>query len=386
MSGLPCAAASCNRPGSLRCPTCVSSGVTPESLSYFCSQDCFRASWKTHKLVHKMIDVAPRGLQASSAARAKRFESFRYTGLLRVADVIMPLRTVPANINPPDYANHPRGVPVSEEKFNGSSVLLNVLDADGIAGMREACRLAREVLDIAVRMANPGVTTEAIDNGVHQACIERNCYPSPLNYYGFPKSCCTSVNEVICHGIPDCRPLEDGDILNIDITVYHNGYHGDLNETHVIGTTVDEGSKKLIRSAHDSMWAAIRMVKPGVLFREFGATIEKVARSRGHSVVRSYCGHGIGRLFHTAPNVPHYRKNKAVGVVREGMTFTIEPMLCANGWKDVTWPDNWTAVTEDGSRSAQFEHTVLVTASGCEVLTDRLSSSPKLWWEVDGSA
>jgi methionyl aminopeptidase len=225
-----------------------------------------------------------------------------------------------------------------------------------------------------------GITTEEIDIAVHQACVERNCYPSPLNYYGFPKSCCTSVNEVICHGIPDCRPLEDGDIVNIDITVYHEGYHGDLNETHVVGS-VDDASKKLIRSAHDSMWAAIRMVKPGVMFREFGATIEKVARSRGHSVVRSYCGHGIGKLFHTAPNVPHYRKNKAVGVVREGMTFTIEPMLCANGWKDVTWPDKWTAVTEDGGRSAQFEHTVLVTTTGCEVLTGRVGDSPRFWWE-----
>jgi methionyl aminopeptidase len=157
----------------------------------------------------------------------------------------------------------------------------------------------------------------------------------------------------------------------------------DLNETHVVGN-VDAASKKLLRSAYDSLWAAIDMVKPGVLFREFGPEIEKVARSRGHTVVKSYCGHGIGEQFHTAPNVPHYRKNKAVGVVCEGQTFTIEPMLAANGWRDVTWPDNWTAVTEDGSRSAQFEHTLLVTAEGCEVLTARLPDSPMFWWEDEG--
>jgi methionyl aminopeptidase len=157
-----------------------------------------------------------------------------------------------------------------------------------------------------------------------------------------------------------------------------------LNETHVIGN-VNAASKKLLRSAYDSLWAAIDMVKPDVLFREFGPVIEKVARSRGHSVVKSYCGHGIGEQFHTAPNVPHYRKNKAVGVVAEGQAFTIEPMLADNGWRDVTWPDNWTAVTEDGSRSAQFEHTLLVTADGCEILTARLPESPKFWWEEEGS-
>lgn len=355
------------------------------SLTYFCSQDCFKGSWKAHKPVHKRaaVETQVRALQPSSEQRAAKFQGYKYTGDLRVGKVVTPMRSIPEHIDRPDYARSPRGIPISEERFNESSTKLPQMDKAGIEGMRKVCRLGREVLDIAVRAAKPGVTTEEIDKIVHQACIDRDSYPSPLNYYGFPKACCTSVNEVICHGIPDCRPLEDGDILNIDITLYHNGYHGDLNETHLVGTSVDAASKKLVRSAHDSMWAALRMVRPGVMFREFGGTIEKTARGRGHSVVRSYCGHGIGTLFHTAPNVPHYRKNKAVGIVKEGMTFTIEPMLCANDWKDITWPDNWTAVTADGARSAQFEHTILVTKDGFEVLTARLEDSPKFWWEED---
>lgn len=376
---------------------CIGADVTPVSATYFCSQECFRKSWRVHKAIHpnkaqpkphqneqskkERGQLAVRGLHHSIVDQLGRFQGFKYTGPLRVAPVVMPMREVPQHIQRPDYADSRTGIPTSEERFNSSSIKLIVQDAAGIEGMRKVCRLGREVLDIAVRAAKPGVTTEEIDKIVHAACIERNSYPSPLNYYGFPKSCCTSVNEVICHGIPDTRPLEDGDILNIDITLYHNGYHGDLNETHVIGSKVDDASKHLIRSAHDSLWAAIELVKPGALFRDFGAAIEKVARSRRHSVVKSYCGHGVGQLFHTAPTIPHYKKNKAVGIIKEGMTFTIEPMLCMQGWKDLTWPDNWTAVTEDGGRSAQFEHTLLVTADGCEVLTARLEDSPKFWWE-----
>lgn len=278
----------------------------------------------------------------------------------------------------PDYAK--TGFPAAEEKFNRSSTAFAILDEDEIEAMRTVCRLGREVLDIAVRACKPGVTTEEVDKIVHDACVERDSYPSPLNYYGFPKSCCTSVNEVICHGIPDSRPLEDGDVLNIDITLYHNGHHGDLNETIIVG----EGSKerkKLVRCAYDALWAAIKQVRPGTLIRELGTPIEKIVKSNSHSVVRSYCGHGIGRQFHTAPNVPHYRKNKAVGMCKKGMVFTIEPMVNVGGWRDDLWPDQWTAVTADGSDSAQFEHTVLVTEDGCEVLTARVDDGPKFWWE-----
>jgi len=215
---------------------------------------------------------------------------------------------------------------------------------------------------------------------VHEATIRRDAYPSPLNYYNFPKSVCTSVNEVICHGIPDQRELQDGDIVNVDVTAYFQGFHGDLNETFVVGEP-DEESKRLIKVTHDCLMKAIGEVKPGVRFRDMGEVISTHAQKNGFSVVKTYCGHGIGDLFHCAPNIPHYARNKAVGVMKEGMTFTIEPMINMGSWRDQTWPDGWTAVTEDGKRSAQFEHTLLVTATGCEILTARLESSPPLWWE-----
>lgn len=319
-------------------------------------------------------------MDTSAKRRRAAFESYQYTGPLSVGELTMPMRTIPSHIAAPDYAKDGRAV--SEERFNRTSTKFHILDEQGIAGMRKVCRLGREVLDIAVRAARVGVTTEEIDHIVHQACIERDSYPSPLNYYGFPKACCTSVNEVICHGIPDNRCLEDGDILNIDITLYHGGYHGDLNETICIGIVSAE-NKKLIRTTHDALWAAIKLIKPGVLFREFGVHIDKIARSKGFSVVRSYCGHGIAEQFHTAPNIPHYRKNRAVGMCKEGMTFTIEPMINAGTFADDIWPDNWTAVTNDGKCSAQFEHTLLVTKDGCDVLTGRLKGGPKFWWETD---
>lgn len=153
------------------------------------------------------------------------------------------------------------------------------------------------------------------------------------------------MNEVICHGIPDKRPLENGDICNVDVTVYHDGHHGDLNETFFVGT-VSESRKKLVQTAYECMMKGIEIVKPGVRYREVGQEIQHHAQQHGYSVVRTYCGHGIHELFHTAPNVPHYAKNKAIGVMKPGNTFTIEPMISEGSWRDVTWPDNWTAVTE----------------------------------------
>lgn len=372
-----CATEGCKGISTLRCPTCLQLELSPASASYFCSQDCFRKSWTSHRKIHK-TQGPERSLDPSAKRRREMFESYNYTGPLRAGEVVLPLRAVPPHIPRPDYADCGRSA--DEERFNSSSTRFRVLDAAGIAGMRAAARVGREVLDVGVRTAGVGVSTEAVDAAVHAACVERDAYPSPLNYYGFPKACCTSVNEVICHGIPDMRPLRSGDILNIDITVYYRGFHADLNETITIGEC-SESAKRLVRNAHDALWAAIRMVKPGTLFRELGPVIDKVARSKGHSVVRGYCGHGINELFHTAPNIPHYKKNKAVGMCKEGMTFTIEPMINQGAWRDLLWPDNWSAVTADGLLSAQFEHTLLVTKDGCEVLTERLPDSPKLWWE-----
>lgn len=374
---MPCATKDCPNSANLRCPTCVKLEIDQVAASYFCSQQCFRDSWPVHKLIHQR-PTSPRAMDASAKRRRARFDNYQYSGDLRVADVHMPMRTVPDTIPPPDYAKNSK--PIEEENYNRLRTNFRVLDEKAIQGMRTVCRLARQVLDIGVRAAKVGVTTEHVDQMVHEACVERDSYPSPLNYYAFPKSCCTSVNEVICHGIPDQRPLQDGDILNIDITLYHGGFHGDLNETIVIGNA-SAAAKKLVKGAHDCLWAAIRHVRPGTLFREFGAHVDKVARNNGHSVVRSYCGHGINEQFHTAPDIPHYRKNKAVGICKPGMTFTLEPMINMGAWRDDLWPDQWTAVTADGSWSAQFEHTILVTETGYEILTARMPDGPKFWWE-----
>ncbi|XP_060600510.1 methionine aminopeptidase 1-like [Ruditapes philippinarum] len=280
------------------------------------------------------------------------------------------MRTVPDHIPRPDYASHPEGEPLSERAMRGNNSI-RILTDEEQEGVKQACRIGREVLDIAAKAIGIGVTTAEIDTAVYQACIDRQCYPSPLNYYCFPASCCTSVNEVICHGIPDSRKLEDGDIVNVDISVYYKGYHGDLNETFFVGN-VDEKYKKLVKVTWECLDNAIKEVKPGVRYRDIGAVIQKHAQANGFSVVRSYCGHGIHQLFHTAPSVPHYAKNKAIGVMKPGHCFTIEPMINEGTWRDETWPDKWTAVTEDGKRSAQFEHTLLVTETGCEILTRRL--------------
>lgn len=244
--------------------------------------------------------------------------------------------------------------------------------------MRKVCRLAREVLDIAAAMVKPGVTTDQIDEAVHNACIERDSYPSPLNYHYFPKSVCTSVNETICHGIPDQRPLLDGDIINIDVTLYHNGYHGDLNETYYVGPRAlsNPDTVRVVETARECLEKAIAIVKPGMQFRDPGDVIAAHSKTKGTSVVTAYCGHGINRLFHCAPSVPHYANNKAVGTAKEGMCFTIEPMINLGSYKDKTWPDEWTSTTTDGRLSAQFEHTLLVTKDGVEVLTARVPTSP----------
>ena len=203
-------------------------------------------------------------------------------------------------------------------------------------------------------------------------------YPSPLNYVHFPKSVCTSVNEIICHGIPDQRVLVDGDIINLDVSVYHGGFHGDLNETYYVGpkALADPESVRVVETARECLQNAIEIVKPGMAFRDPGGVIEKHAKSRDCSTIKTYCGHGVNMLFHCAPNVPHYAKNKAIGIAKPGMCFTIEPMVALGTYKDKTWPDNWTSATQDGRRSAQFEHTLLVTEDGVEVLTARKADSP----------
>lgn len=228
---------------SLLCPNCIKLGKTD---SYFCSQECFKANWAKHKLIHKTINAVNK-----SDIGYNPWPAYEFTGKLRPAYPLSAKRTVPEHIGRPDYADHPLGESKCEQSIKGSTHI-KVLTDEEIEGVRVAGRLAREVLDVAYSAIAVGVTTDEVDRLVHEACIDRECYPSPLNYYNFPKSCCTSVNEVICHGIPDQRPLEDGDICNVDITVYHRGFHGDLNETIFVGN-VSEESKKLVKVTWESL-------------------------------------------------------------------------------------------------------------------------------------
>ncbi|KAJ3340310.1 Methionine aminopeptidase 1 [Gonapodya sp. JEL0774] len=274
-----------------------------------------------------------------------------------------------------------KGIPTSEIALRETRVV-EALKPEEIERMREVCKvksphtklsrtLGREVLDLGAAAVRPGITTDEIDRIIHEATIERDAYPSTLNYNGFPKSCCTSVNEVICHGIPDRYELQDGDIVNLDVCLYKDGLHSDLNETCLVGN-VDERGKSLVQTTKECLQKAIELIKPNTPYRSLGRVIERHAASRGFGTVRTYAGHGVHRHLHCAPSVPHYEKNKAVGTMQEGHVFTVEPMLTEGSWDDRMWPDRWTDVTRDGKRSAQFEHTLLVTKSGCDVLTAKM--------------
>jgi methionyl aminopeptidase len=269
-------------------------------------------------------------------------------------------RVVPAHIKCPDYAETGGG--------EAESSMQNKLSNQEIKQLRHTCRAARRVLDKAIRAIRPGVTTDYLDAVVHEACIAEGGYPSPLNYNGFPKSVCTSVNEVICHGIPDDRPLEDGDIVNIDVTIFLNGLHGDCSETVPVGS-IDQESQKLLAVVYESMMRGITAIRPNGLIRDIGHAIETYVKEHGYSVTRAYCGHGIGKFFHCSPTVPHFYNPNERTKIKPGMIFTVEPMINMGTWKHTIWKDGWTAVTLDLKRSAQFEHTVLVTQKGVDILT-----------------
>jgi len=215
----------------------------------------------------------------------------------------------------------------------------------------------------------PGVTTDDIDKAVHEMVIVEDAYPSPLNYHSFPKSICTSVNEVVAHGIPDSRALLDGDIVSIDITVYFNGYHGDCCETFFVGNSVNNTARNLVSVARECLYKGISVCGPGVDFWKIGEAIEPFVQEHGFNVVAELMGHGVGELFHTFPFILHVR-NRESGKMKPGMVFTIEPVITEGCTKIDVWPDKWTIVTTDGSWSAQFEHTVVITDTGVEILTE----------------
>merc|ERR1719193_2053786 len=246
--------------------------------------------------------------------------------------------------------------------------IIDIKNEKAIEGMRRACKLARRILDECAQMVEPGITTDRIDKLVTDLSFAADAYPSPLNYRNFPKSVCTSVNNCICHGIPDSRPLQYGDIINVDITVFKDGFHGDCSETFLVGQ-VDEAGVELVDTAKAALHVGIDQCGPGKTFSGIGAAIQDFISKTRFSVVPVFTGHGIGQYFHGPPDVFHCR-NTYPGVMKPGMTFTIEPAISEGTDKIYLLDDNWTAVTMDGSRSAQFEHTILITDSGIEILTN----------------
>ncbi|CAG7845431.1 Methionine aminopeptidase 2 [Pseudoclavibacter triregionum] len=281
------------------------------------------------------------------------------TGLL-VPGELSPERTVPAGIARPEYVGRP-----APAKWTGG----DVYDEEAIGRIRRASQLAADALEHLEPYAVPGTTTDELDAIAHEFLVERGAYPSCLGYRGFPKSICTSLNEVICHGIPDSTVLEDGDILNVDITAYLDGVHGDTNRMFLVGD-VSEDRRLLVERTHEAMIRGIRAAKPGRSVNIIGRVIAAYAKRFGYGVVEDYTGHGVGAAFHSGLIIPHWDDPSRDDVIEAGMVFTIEPMLTLGGgpeWR--MWDDDWTVVTADGSATAQWEHTVVVREDGPEILT-----------------
>lgn len=276
-----------------------------------------------------------------------------------VAGTISPRRPVPADIERPEYVDRP--LPA---EFTGSEVK----DAETIEKIRIAARLAAQARELVGSHVAPGVTTDELDRIGHEFLCDHGAYPSTLGYKGFPKSLCASVNEVVCHGIPDSTVIQDGDIVNIDITAYLNGVHGDTNATFLAGE-VSEEVRLLVERTQEALRRAIKAVKPGREINVIGRVIESYARRFGYGVVREFTGHGIGTSFHSGLIIPHFDDPYYDTVIETGMTFTIEPMLNLGTHEWDMWEDGWTVVTKDRRVSAQFEHTLLVTEIGAEILT-----------------
>ncbi|NUL44880.1 type I methionyl aminopeptidase [Cellulosimicrobium funkei] len=274
--------------------------------------------------------------------------------------VVGPALPVPAHIERPEYVGR-----ATADEGNGS----DVYDAEGIAKIRAAGRIAAQAMEEAARHIAPGVTTAELDRIAHEFICDHGAYPSCLGYKGFPKAICTSLNEVICHGIPDDTVLEDGDIVNLDITAYLDGHHGDHNMTYLVGT-VDEQSRLLVERTHEAMMRGIKAVRPGREINVIGRAIESYAKRFGYGVVRDFIGHGVGREFHSGLVIPHFDAAPAHNTVMvPGMVFTIEPMITLGTIRWDMWDDDWTVVTRDRQRTAQFEHTLVVTDDGADILT-----------------
>jgi methionyl aminopeptidase len=272
---------------------------------------------------------------------------------------LSPKRDVPSHIIRPPYVGKR-----SPDRFKGSEIQTSEV----IAAMRIAGALAADAVQLAGKTAAPGVTTDQIDAVVHEFLCDNGAYPSTLGYRGYPKSCCTSLNEVICHGIPDSTVIQDGDILNVDVTAYIHGVHGDTNATFLIGDVTDE-DRLLVERTKEMLDRAIAVVAPGRQINVIGRVIEAYAKRFGYGVVEDFTGHGVHTVFHSGLIIPHYDDPGATTIMEAGMTFTIEPMITLGTIDYDVWPDDWTITTKDKLRTAQFEHTLVVTQTGAEILT-----------------
>ncbi len=270
-----------------------------------------------------------------------------------------PIRTVPAAIRRPEYVGKDRPARSTDPWVQPPEI---------IEKMRVASRIAARAMAEGAAVIAPGVTTDEIDRVVHEYICDHGAYPSTLGYRHFPKSCCTSLNEVICHGIPDSTVIQDGDIVNIDVTAYIDGVHGDTNATYLAGA-VSEENRLLVERTEECLRRAIKAVAPGRRLNVIGRVIESYAKRFGYGVVRDYTGHGIGRTFHSGLVILHYDDPSTTTVLERGMTFTIEPMITLGGIDWELWDDGWTVTTKDKSWTAQFEHTLVVTETGAEILT-----------------
>ena len=273
-----------------------------------------------------------------------------------------PTRMVDASIARPAYVGTGRRSPAASRQ---------IITGEALERLRDACRVAAEVLLETGAAVAPGITTDEIDAIAHAAYVERGAYPSTLGYGTYNKSVCTSVNDIVCHGIPDGRPLREGDIVNIDVTAYVDGMHGDTSATFAVGgfAALDEPTRALVETTREATLAGIAAVAPGRQLREVGRAVESLASARGYGVVRDYGGHGIGEIFHAPPHVSHVDMRSDPVTLVPGLCFTVEPMLTCGTHTHHEWDDGWTVATDDGLPSAQFEHTVIVTAEGAEVLT-----------------
>ncbi|XP_056164908.1 methionine aminopeptidase 1B, chloroplastic isoform X2 [Syzygium oleosum] len=334
------------RPSSSSSPSSKSSLFAGSPLAFLPARVSVKQTCPNRRLV--IVSKKISGLEEAMRIRRERelqsTKKFKRRPPLRRGRVSPPL-PVPDHIPKPPYFGSPLLPELASE--------YQIHDSDGIAHMRAACELAARVLDYAGKLVKPSVTTDEIDKAVHQMIIEAGAYPSPLGYGGFPKSVCTSVNECMCHGIPDSRQLQ--------------GYHGDTSKTFLCGN-VSDALKNLVKVTEECMERGIAVCKDGASFKKIGKRISEHAEKYGYGVVERFVGHGVGTIFHSQPIIYHHR-NEEPGTMVEGQTFTIEPILSLGSIECRTWPDNWTTLTADGGPAAQFEHTILITRTGAEILT-----------------